>query len=235
MFRTSITRLTILGILLFLLTACGQSATPTPTATPEPPVPTVPPAPTTAGMRTFTVISDESQASYLADEEFFAGALAKLGVNAGLEDVVGSSTQVSGYLQLNLAGPDYLGESQISVDLSALKTQRAQRDKWIQEDGPNFGRFPLAQFVPTEIRNPPATYQEGTEVSFQLVGNLTIREITQPAIFEVTAALNGSTITGLAETRVLLSDFGIEPPNFANTLSVKDEIGIRVQLTARAD
>jgi hypothetical protein len=30
-----------------------------------------------------------------------------------------------------------------------------------------------------------------------------------------------------------MSDFGIEPLNFANTLTVEDEFGIRVEFTAK--
>ena len=71
-------------------------------------------------------------------------------------------------------------------------------------------------------------------MSFQLVGDLTIREITQPAIFDVTASLSGDTLNGVATTRLKMSDFGIDPPNFANTLTVADEFGIEMQIVAKA-
>ena len=70
-------------------------------------------------------------------------------------------------------------------------------------------------------------------MSFKLVGDLTVRDVTQPATFDVTAQLAGDTLTGVATARTLMSRFGIEPPNFANTLTVADEFGIEVQFIAR--
>ena len=75
--------------------------------------------------------------------------------------------------------------------------------------------------------------QEGDEVQFKLVGDLTIREITQPATFDVTAKLEGDTITGVATAQLLMTDFGIDPPNFANTLTVQNEFAVQVEFTAR--
>ena len=85
--------------------------------------------------------------------------------------------------------------------------------------------YPWATFTATGGEGAPATYNEVEEVSFKLSGALTIREITQPATFDVTARLSGDTPTGTATTRLKMSDFGIEPPNFANTLTVRDEFG----------
>ncbi len=69
-------------------------------------------------------------------------------------------------------------------------------------------------------------------MTFQLVGDLTVRDVTVPLTFDVTATLDGDTITGVAIADTLLSDFGINPPNFANTLTVQDAFQIRMELTA---
>jgi len=241
MFRTT----THIALLLFLLTivaACsGQPATPT--ATPAPPA-----TPTTAadaasaagapvaGQRTFVIVPAESKASYLVDEEFFAGALSKLGIAAGLADVIGSTQEIEGRLTLNLddlSAP--LGENTFTVRMNTFTTDQKDRDKWIRENGPRFNDYPLATFTATSIEGAPAAYNEGDEVSFKLSGDLTIREITRPVTFDVTATLRGDTLTGVATTRLKMSDFGIEPPNFANTLTVADEFGIEVQITAKAE
>jgi hypothetical protein len=51
--------------------------------------------------------------------------------------------------------------------------------------------------------------------------------------FDVKAKLAGDTLSGTAATQLKMSDFGIEPPNFANTLTVADDFGIEVQFVAR--
>lgn len=235
-----IKKITLLLFLLSLLAACAQPAAPT--AAPAPPTeapateaaPAVENAAPVVGQRTFIIVPAESKASYLVDEEFFAGALTKLGIAAGLADVIGSTQEIEGRLTLNLddlSAP--LGENTFTVKMNTFTTDQRNRDKWIRENGPRFNDYPLATFTATSIEGAPATYTEGEEVSFKLGGDLTIREITQPVIFDVTATLRGDTLTGVATTRLKMSDFGIEPPNFANTLTVADEFGIEVQITAK--
>jgi polyisoprenoid-binding protein YceI len=187
-----------------------------------------------SGLRTYVIVSETSKASYAVDEEFLGGALAKLGIEAGLVDVIGSTQEVEGELQLyldDLSSP--LGTNRFEVNLTSLTTDQARRDNWIRENGPQFNKFPIAEFTATAIEGAPETYVEGDEVQFKLVGDLTIREITQPVTLDVTAKLEGDTITGAATAQLLMTDFGIDPPDFANTLKVENEFDINVEFTAK--
>jgi polyisoprenoid-binding protein YceI len=60
-----------------------------------------------------------------------------------------------------------------------------------------------------------------------------VRDITKPVTFDVTAKLQDGTIEGVATGRLLMSDFGIKPPSFFNTLTVADEFGLEIEITAR--
>jgi polyisoprenoid-binding protein YceI len=238
-------------IIALLLAACGGATAPaaTPTQVEEPtatPSSVAEPATSVAttddgtgsgevnGLQTYLIIPEESTASYLVDEEFFDGALAKFGIQAGLTDVIGSTQEIEGELELNLDDlTSPLGTNRFTANLSGLTTDQQRRDRWIQENGPQFSKFPIAEFTATSIEDAPATYTEGDKVQFKLVGDLTIRETTQPVAFDVTAKLEGDTITGVATAQLLMSDFGIEPPDFANTLSVENEFQVRVEFTAR--
>ena len=223
--------------LVLVLAACGGQATPAPepaAAAPAAEAPSQGSGEAVAGQRTFVIVPAESKASYLVDEEFFAGALDKLGIAAGLADVVGSTQEIEGQLTLNLDNlGEALGDNSFTVKMNTLATDQDRRDDWIRENGPRFNDFPLATFTATAIEGAPAAYNDGDEVSFKMAGDLTVREVTQPATFDVTARLAGDTLTGVATTRLLMSTFGIEPPNFANTLTVADEFGIEVQFTAK--
>lgn len=249
--RTNVVKMSIFVVLIGILAACATvpAAAPLPTATPAPAESVAndnAPAEETqgevaenagkrvSGQRTFVIAPAESRASYLVNEEFLGGALAKLGIAAGFVDVVGSTQEIEGQLQLNLDDLSAaLGENYFTVRVNTFATDRDDRDQWIRRNGPRFNNFPVATFVATAIEGAPAEYIEGEEVSFKLSGDLTIRDITRPTTFDVTARLNGDTLTGVATTRLLMSDFGIDPPNFANTLTVADEFGIEVQITAR--
>ncbi len=185
------------------------------------------------GTRTFTVVPEASQAAYVVNEEFLAQALDKLGIAAGATVVVGSTSDVAGSLTINLDDKS-VGENQFTVNMTTLSTDQNRRDNWIRENGPRFNSFPEASFVATSVQNAPESYVEGQEATFQLVGDLTVRDVTVPATFDVTATINGDTLTGIAETNLRMSDFGIDPPNFAQTLTVADPFTVRMELTAQA-
>lgn len=185
-----------------------------------------------AGLTRYVILPEASKASYLVDEVFLAGALDKLGIAAGDYDIVGSTTEIEGELLLDLA-QTAIGPSEFRVNVASLTTDQDRRDNWIRENGPKLNDYPLAVFVATGVENAPSDYVEGEETTFQLLGDLTIREITQPVTFDVTATLADDTITGVAQTALKLTDFGIDPPNFANTLKVADDFMVQVELTAQ--
>lgn len=219
-----------------LLAACGPAAPAPaePTATPAPAA-----APVPAGgsdtMRTFAVVTEESTASYLVNEEFFADALRKYGIDAGETVTVGSTGQVSGFLALELGADEPLGPNRFVVDLSTLTSDQSLRDGWLKDNALESEKYPEAVFVASAIDGAPDAYTEGEEVSFQLVGDLTVRGIILPVTFDVTAGLSGDTIRGVGEAQVKMSDFGVTPPNFANTLVVADLFTIRIELTAKEE
>ena len=150
-----------------------------------------------------------------------AEALTKYGIQPGRASVTGITPGVSGELQLNFGQPGVLVGAEFSVDLGALSTGRASRGDWLKDNAITTSRFPLAHFKATSIGDLPATYTEGQQVSFQLNGDLTIRDVTRPVTFDVTATLSGDTIRGKAVRRMQLTDFGIDPPSFINTLTVQ--------------
>jgi len=216
------------------LVACSAGAAPTATPAPSAPTAAQSQQPLAEGARRFVVVPEESTASYLATEEFFADALSKYGINAGFGDVTGSTHEIAGELQLNLDDPqNALAFGEFTVNLPSLTSDRNQRDTWIRDNALESNKFPVAKFVAKEIQNAPAGYTDGTEVTFQLLGDLTVRDITQPITFEVIATLTGDTIKGVATAPMQLTDFGFDPPSFINTLTVNNDFTIRVELTAR--
>lgn len=225
----------LFGLLLLsgLVAACGGSATPvaTPVVNTET---TQSQQPLAEGARRFVVVPAESSAAYIVSEEFFAGALAKLGIEAGIKEITGSTNEVAGELQLKLDDPqNALAYGEFTVNLPSLKTDQDRRDGWIRDNALESNKFPIAKFVAKEIKNAPASYTDGAEATFQLVGDLTVRDRTQSVTFDVTATLTGDTIKGVATTAMKISDFGFAPPSFANTLTVADDFTIRIDLTAK--
>ncbi|MEM7331945.1 MAG: YceI family protein [Chloroflexota bacterium] len=182
--------------------------------------------------RTYSIVADESTASYLVDEEFFADALTKFNIQPGDADVIGSTNDISGELQLNFGNADLLESGSFVVNLVSLTTDQNRRDSFIRDNHLESNLFPDAIFEAKSVSSMPDAYTEGEEISFDLLGDITIREISQEVTFEVTAVLQDGRLTGVARLPIAMSTFGIEPPNFANTLTVADDFVIQVEFTA---
>ena len=191
-----------------------------------------------AGVRSFVIVPAESKASYHASEEFFPAALAKLGIDAGRAQAVGTTQAIEGRFQFDPERPTApVGDNTFTVRLNTLTSTQTKRDDYlrqIRDDGPSFDAYPLATFRATAIDGSSGANASGRALNLKLTGDLTVREITKREVFEVKAQLTGDTLAGVATTRFLLTDFGIGPIDFPPLLAVADAIGIEVQFTARA-
>ena len=74
---------------------------------------------------------------------------------------------------------------------------------------------------------------EGENARFQLAGELTLRGITLPTVWDLSARLRDGKISGRVETRLRMTDLGFDPPNFANTLTVANEFTVRIDFVAK--
>ena len=202
------------------------------------PVISVESAESLAGVRSFVIVPAESKASYHASEEFFPAARAKLGIDAGRAEAVGTTQAIEGRFQFDPERPTaQVGENTFTVRLNTLTSNQKKRDDYlrqIRDDGPSFDAYPLATFRATAIDGSSEASASGRELNLKLTGDLTVREITKREVFEVKAQLTGDTVVGVATTRFLLTEFGIGPIDFPPLLAVADAIGIEVQFTARA-
>jgi polyisoprenoid-binding protein YceI len=250
-------KLTLLPLVL-ALAACGRQSAPASSpsggaaagepqapaavtsapATASAPATTSAPAAPRAGLQTFVIVPQESSASYHAHEEFFAGALRRIGMNAGKLEAVGTTREIAGQFELDPGAPAaHAGNDTFTVKLNTLTSNRAKRDTYLREirdDGPSFDKYPLATFKATAVDGTSASTAAGRSLRLTLTGDLTIREITKREAFDVNAQLAGDTLAGNATTHFLLSDFGIGPIDFYDTVTVADPIVIDVAFTARS-
>jgi polyisoprenoid-binding protein YceI len=220
------------------LAACGSSTSQpaaAPTAAPAAVAPTAPlanrattaPAPSGAasGTRTFTLVPDQSEASYEVQEQFLSRDLPN--------QAIGKTNAVTGELQFSLDGKPSGKVTNITVDLSKLTSDERRRDNRIRQQWLESNKYPNAVFTSTDAQGLPETYTEGQDVNFKLTGDMTIRDVTKPVTFDVTGKLVGDTITGSATTQIEMKDFGIDPPSVAGMLTVKDGVTIKLNFTAK--
>jgi polyisoprenoid-binding protein YceI len=181
----------------------------------------------TASQRLFAIDPQQSQAQYAVEEEFFGQAVPFV-------TAIGTTGAIDGSVALDFAnGGVSIANSTFTVDISTLASDSPRRDRAIRDRWLESSRFPLATFVATGVENIPANADFGQDVSFQVVGDMTIREATQPLTWDMTARIDGETLSGTASTFLLMRDFGFEPPDIAGILRVTDGVTVTVQFAAQ--
>ncbi len=168
----------------------------------------------------FTLVPGGSEARYRVREQ-----LARLSFPS---DAVGTTRAISGQVVVNPDGTIVSEESKIVVDLTTLRSDESRRDNYIQNNTLQTSRFPTAEFVPKEIRGLPSPLPDSGEGQFQLSGDLTLHGVTRPVTWEVTARLDGQTLTGSATTSFTFADFNLTVPQVFVVLSVDETIRLEV-------
>lgn len=186
------------------------------------------------GWRVYRIESESSKAAYIVDEELFADATRKYGLEIGKTVVVGVTQDLVGLIQIDLAQRS-IGGNRFVVFLPTLQTDQPLRDGWIRENALESDRFPLAILVGERLLGVPDSYSEGEESFFQLEGEMEIRGTTLATLWDVAASQSGSTIQGTMQTRLRMTELGFDPPNFANTLTVQDEFTVRIDFVAHEE
>jgi polyisoprenoid-binding protein YceI len=188
-----------------------------------------------AGVIRFAVVPADSQVTYLASEEFFTGAVERLGKALGFTQPLAVAGGVNGELDVSLEPrPEVVG-GRLEVDLRGFTSDDNRRDNRIREEYLESNVYPIASYSVLGAEGLPAVFEEGRETTFTLLGDLTVRETTVPVAWQVTAMVTGATLTGSASTTVRMSDFGVSPPNVANLFKVEDEVALTARLVAVAD
>lgn len=205
-------------------TAANQ-AEPSPSASPS--TPELLPAESAGdGPIVYQIDANESSVSYEVGETFF-NQNNRFGVAIGVTSVI------SGSIQLDPAQPQNTTLGSITVDISQFKSDSDRRDRAIQDRFLESRRFPFATFTPTQISGLPDTYNAGEVLTFQVTGDLTVREATRPVTFDVQASLNEGILGGKATTTILMSDFGVGPIQMAGVLGTEDEVKLNFMFVAR--
>ena len=170
----------------------------------------------------YRVVPERSEARYLVREQL-----------AGLSfpnDAVGTTSAIQGSIVLDAQGRVLPSESRFTVDLRTLRSDEARRDNYLRRNTLETDRNPNAVFVPTEARGLPIPLPQTGTASFDLVGDLTIRDTTRRITWEATATIQGQDLGVQARTAFRFADFGLRIPRVASVLSVEDTIRLEIDL-----
>lgn len=164
----------------------------------------------------YTVAPQGNEARYRVREQ-----LARLSFP---NDAIGKTSKIEGGITVDASGAIVQSESRFTIDMASLATDNDRRDNYVRRNTLQTAEHPTAVFVPTAFRNLKFPLAASGDVTFQIVGNLTLRGVTKPVTWDVTGKIANGAITGDATTRFTFADFEIAKPRVASVLSVEDDI-----------
>ncbi len=142
-------------------------------------------------------------------------------------EVVGRSEQVTGSITID---GTVVNEASFEIDVASITTDNAQRDRaFAGADVMNTAEFPTATLTLTEPADFDAAPKPGEAVTAKAIGELTLRDTTQPVEFDVQAQVLDGQIELVASVQVVFADYGIDNPSNA-VATVRDEGTVEAKL-----
>ena len=90
--------------------------------------------------------------------------------------------------------------------------------------------LPLLPFP--DLGDLPEPLPEGEVITKEVQGELSIRGVTKPIVFEIEARLDPGKLFVLGRTVFTWEELEIPPPNIPGRIQVKDEVKVEVLLAA---
>jgi polyisoprenoid-binding protein YceI len=188
------------------------------------------PAEEVAGMSgtvNFVIDAAQSEVRFTLDELLMGNPTTVVGVGNGIE----------GSITINFDDFSQTTISPIVIDASLLATDNNMRNGQIRRAvlQTNNPEFQYITFTPTSVEGLPTEAPVGTPFTFSVVGDLTIRTITQPMTFEVTVTpVSESEISGNARATLLRADFDLQIPSVPSVADVSEEVLLEFDFVALA-
>lgn len=177
----------------------------------------------TAREQLYRIDPTQSVVTYRVDEIF---------VGQEMSTAVGQTNQIAGDILLNTA--DY-AQSQVGtvvINVEQFTSDSSLRDRRIRREFLESSAYPEAVFVPQELIGFPAEVVVGSEYTFEMRGDLTVKETTLPVTWAVTAMLGEDALRGSATTVILLSEYDVGPIDVAGLVTTSDEVELSFEFVA---
>jgi polyisoprenoid-binding protein YceI len=179
-----------------------------------------------AGRSLYRINPELSEVRFVIHEELFGNP----------KEVIGATNEVAGDIIVDFANPANSQVGEVRVNARTLETDdenrtRALRNQILQS---RLDEFEFATFVPTSVTGlPEEPVAVGDTVTFQLTGDLTVRNITNPVTFDVTVTLDSEDrLEGSATTSTTRAAYELTIPNAPGVANVTDEVTLEIDFVA---
>jgi polyisoprenoid-binding protein YceI len=173
----------------------------------------------------FEIVSAESEARFVINEV----------LRGAPTTVVGSTDQVAGQIALDPTDLSTAQVGTVQVNARTLATDNQFRNRAIKNRILRTDDYEFVTFVPKEIVGLPESGTVGETYTFQIVGDLTVTDVTREVTFDVTVTpVTETRIEGVATTAFLYTDFELAIPDAPAVDTVEDEVRLEFAFVAEA-
>ncbi|MEZ4590169.1 MAG: YceI family protein [Chloroflexota bacterium] len=171
----------------------------------------------------FEITSGESEVTFSLDE-----------ILRGLPTiVVGTSRQIAGQIAVDFQNPAASQLGPILINARTLATDNEFRDKAIHSFILDSETFEYITFTPTAVTGLPEQFVANEPNAVEIVGELTVRDVTQPVTFTGTIMANGRTqLTGSATAQIDRAAFQLEIPDAPGVANVSEQVSLTIHIVA---
>ena len=173
--------------------------------------------------RVFRIDPRRSTARYQAFEEF---------LDAAVGSPIGETSAVAGDILLEPGAPANSRFGTIVVNVESLASDSAMRDSRLRKDYLESSRHPEVEMRFGRFLELPESFEQGEEYNLRLEGDLTVKGITAPTVWDVTFGFDDERLHGVARTGILMSTYGVGPISIAGLLKTRDEVSLWIDLVA---
>ncbi len=203
----------------------APTATSAPTAAPTlenttaPAAPTQEPAAPQGGPTIYQISQDESQVRFNIYEL----------LRGQPKNVIGVSNQVAGQASVDLNDLSTAQLGEILINARTLETDDNRRNQAIRNRILFTDQYEFISFKPTQISGLSGAAAPGQSFTFQVTGDLTIKDVTRPATFDVTVMVESpERLVGSAQTTIALADYNLSVPDVPFVANVGETMALEI-------
>ena len=143
-------------------------------------------------------------------------------------DAIGETKALSGAIEFDAKGNVIQQSSKFVVDARTFVSDKDRRDGFVRGRLLDADQYPNIVLVPTSIRGVSLPLPSSGTTPIEMTGNLTVRGVTRPTVWNGSAKFQDGRVTGSAATAFTFSDIQMEQPRVPVLLSVADTIRLEI-------
>jgi polyisoprenoid-binding protein YceI len=150
--------------------------------------------------------------------------------------VVGATDQVAGQLAVDTSNTSTAQLGTILIDARTLATDDSSRNRALGNQILDTNQYEYISFTPTAISGLPAQLTVGESYAVQLSGDLTIKDVTRPTVFDVTVTPTADGgLAGTATSTIQYAGWGVSIPSVPFVASVDNQVTLQLDFMASAE